>query len=105
MNKIKKYVDGIADELESSKEYMEKALEYKAKGQNVPGAIDRYNIYKSMSVQELDHAMKLHDFAVQDIEELKAVYPNIPQEMQDKWDHSHVEFVEKAAWLKQMQSM
>lgn len=100
MTKIKKYVDQIADELHDSKCYMEKALEYKAMGN-----ADRYTGYKEMSVQELSHAMRLHDYAVQDIEQLKTVYPEIPQDMQDKWDRSHVEFVEKAAWIKQMQSM
>lgn len=49
--------------------------------------------------------MTLHDFAVQDIEQLKSVYPEIPSKMLDKWDKSHVEFVEKTAWIKQMQSM
>ena len=57
------------------------------------------------SIQELGHAMALHDFAVQDIEQLKTVYPNVPQKMQDSWDKSHVDFVEKTAWIKQMQAM
>ena len=100
MTKIKKYVDDIAEELGGAKTYMEKALEYKASGDT-----NRYNGYKEMSVQELNHAMRLHEYAVQDIEKLRTVYPEIPTEMQDKWDHSHREFVEKTAWIKQMQAM
>ena len=100
MTKIKKYVDEIAEELHDAKHYMETALEYKAAGN-----ITRYTRYKEMSMQELNHAMTLHEFAVQDIEALKAVYPDIPSEMQDKWDKSHVDFVEKTAWIKQMQAM
>ena len=100
MTKIKKYVEDIADELHSAKCYMETALEYKATGDSI-----RYNKYKEMSMQELTHAMALHEFAAQDIEKLKTVYPEVPQEMQDKWDHSHKEYVEKAAWIKQMQAM
>ena len=100
MTKIKKYVDEIAEELDGAKNYMEKALEYKSAGN-----ADRYNGYKDMSVAELGHAMRLHDYAVQDIEQLKTVYPDIPTDMQDKWDRSHREFVEKVAWIKQMQSM
>ena len=100
MTKIKKYVDEIAEELESAKSYMEAALEYKAAGNT-----NRYARYKEMSMQELTHAMSLHEFAVQDIEQLKTVYPTIPQEMQDAWDRSHVNYVEKAAWIKQMQAM
>lgn len=100
MNKIKKYVEDIAEELESAKCYIEKALEYKANGNAT-----RYARYKEMSTQELAHAMTLHEYAVQDIEQLRTVFPEIPQEMQDEWDHAHVEYVEKAAWIKQMQSM
>ena len=104
MTKIKKYVKGIEEELEDAKKYIETALEYKAAG-NSPENATRYNTYKEMSVQELAHASNLHQFAVQDIEKLKAVYPDIPADMMDKWDKAHVDFVEKAAWVKQMQAM
>ena len=104
MTKIKKYVEQIADELDGAKGYIETALEYKAAG-NSPENVARYTKYKDMSIAELGHATNLHQFAVEDIERLKAVYPQIPQEMMDKWEHSHIEFVEKAAWIRQMQSM
>ena len=100
MTKIKKYVDEIAEELDSAKSYMEKALEYKASGNQT-----RYNKYKEMSMQELGHAQNLHEMAVQDIEQLKSVYPEIPSKMMDKWSKSHTDYVEKAAWIKQMQAM
>lgn len=100
MTKIKKYVDDIAEELEGAKNYMEKALECKAAGN-----ADRYNGYKAMSLAESEHAMRLHEYAVQDIEKLKTVYPEIPTDMMDKWDRAHREYVEKMAWIKQMQSM
>ena len=100
MTKIKKYVQDIAEELDGAKHYIETALEYKALND-----INRYNKYKEMSVQELGHAMALHDFAVQDIEHLKGVYPEIPQKMMEAWGKSHVDFVEKAAWIRQMQAM
>ena len=100
MTKIKKYVEDIADELNDSKAYMETAIEYKAAGNAT-----RYAKYKELSLQELGHAQTLHEFAVQDIEQLRSVYPEIPQDMQDRWDKAHVEYVEKAAWIKQMQSM
>ena len=100
MTKIKKYVDDIAEELDGAKHYIECALEYKAMGDST-----RYAKYKEMSMQELSHAMALHEFAVQDIERLKTVYPDIPSDMLDKWEKAHVDYVEKAAWIKQMQSM
>lgn len=105
MTKIKKYVDNIEEELHDAKEYMEKALEYKAMGANSPENAERYNIYKNMSIQELEHGNHIHQFAVQDIEKLKAVYPDIPSDMMEKWEKAHKEFIEKAAWIKQMQSM
>ena len=104
MTKIKKYVEDIAEELDGAKNYIEKALEYKSMG-NSPENMERYNGYKAMSVQELEHAMRVHDYAAQDIEKLRAVYPDIPTEMMEKWEHSHKEFIEKAAWIKQMQMM
>lgn len=100
MTKIKKYVENMAEELDGAKKYIEKALEYKAAGNT-----DRYNGYKAMSLAESEHAMRLHDYAVQDIEKLKEVYPEIPTDMMDKWERAHREYVEKAAWIKQMQSM
>lgn len=100
MTKIKKYVEEIAEELDGAKKYMEKALEYKASGNTA-----RYTKYKEMSVQELGHANTIHEIAVQDIEQLKSVYPDIPQKMMDKWEKAHKEFVGKMAWIKQMQSM
>lgn len=104
MKQIQKYVDEIAEELDSAKEYMEKALEYKAKG-SIGDNMTRYNTYKTMSMQELEHASKLHEMAVQDIEQLKTVYPDVPQKMMDEWEHSHKGFVEKTAWIRQMQAM
>ena len=100
MTKIKRYVEDIEDELKGAKCYIEKALEYKASGN-----ADRYNGYKEMSIQELGHAMRVHEYAVQDINKLREVYPEIPQKMMDAWEKSHVDFVEKTAWIKQMQSM
>lgn len=100
MKKIKEYVEGIEDELCSAKDYIEKALWYKAKGNS-----ERYSRYKEMSIQELNHSNNLHQFAVEDINELEKVFPDIPQEMMEKWNKSHNEFVEKTAWIKQMQNM
>lgn len=100
MTLIKRYVEHINDELDGSKEYIEKALEYKVRGDSI-----RYAKYKEMSLQELGHATNLHEFAVQDIEALRKVYPDVPQDMLDKWEHEHKIFIERAAWIKQMHNM
>jgi bacterioferritin (cytochrome b1) len=100
MKKIKDYVKQIDDELCGAKEYMEKALWYKAKGNNI-----RYTKYKEMAIQELSHADNIHTFAVEDITELQKVYPEVPKKMMDSWEKSHAEYVEREAWIKQMLTM
>ena len=99
MEKIKKLADEIMDELHSAKEYAEDYLSYKAKDNGTWA-----NRYKEMATDELKHASYIHDRAVQEIEELRKVYTP-PQDMLDKWDHEHKEYVEKAAWIKQMLTM
>lgn len=100
MTKIKKYVEQIDEELCGAKDYAEKALEYKAVGDQ-----DRFAKYRAMANDELNHAMIVHDMAAKDIEKLKAVFPEIPQKMTDAWDASHTGYVEKTAWIKQMLAM
>ncbi|MBO4544108.1 MAG: hypothetical protein J5725_13140 [Bacteroidales bacterium] len=100
MKKIKEYIEKMNDEIEGAKEYIEKALWYKAKNDT-----NRYTKYKEMSLQELGHAMIIHQFASEDISELERVYPDIPEDMQDKWNKAHNEYVDKVAWIKQMQNM
>lgn len=100
MKKIKDYVEKIDDEIKGSKEYIEKALWYKAKGDS-----NRYTKYKQMSIDELGHAMNIHQFATEDIAELEKVLIDVPEAMQDAWDKAHNEYVEKVAWIKQMQNM
>ena len=100
MTKIKKYVENINEELSDAQEYIEKALWYKARGDQ-----NRYTKYKEMSAQELNHAMIIHDMAVQDIDALDAVYPELPLKMVEKWNAAHEQYVEKAAWIRQMHQM
>lgn len=99
MTRIKKLADEIMDELHSAKEYAEEYLSFKAKDNG-----QWANRYKEMATDELKHAGYIHDRAVQEIEELRKVYTP-PQNMLDKWEHEHKEYVEKAAWIKQMLAM
>lgn len=99
MRSIKAYVEHIDEELEGAKDYAEKYVEAKAKG-NVSMA----NKYKEMASDELRHAGYVHEFAVAEIDALSKVYTP-PVEMQKKWEESHREYVEKAAWIRQMLSM
>lgn len=96
MTKIKKLAEHIEEELCGAKEYAEKYVECKAKGD-----MQWANRYKEMAQDELKHAGYIHDKAIQEIEELNKVFKPT-QKMQEKWDKSHAEFVEQTAWIKQM---
>jgi hypothetical protein len=96
---IQKYVDDIKEEIESAKEYAEKYIELKAKG-NVAFA----SKYREMAEDELKHANYLHSFAIEEIEKISKVYTP-PVDMQEKWEHEHKKYIENVAWIKQILSM
>ena len=99
MRRIKDLADHIAEELDGAKEYAETYLDYKVKGNG-----NRASQYKSMAQDELNHANIIHDVAVSEIAELSKVYTP-PSGMEEAWTKSHKEYVEKAAWIKQMLTM
>lgn len=99
MRKIKDLVDQIDEEIEGAKCYAETYLDYKAKGNSTWASK-----YKAMAEDELRHATNIHDRAIEEIEELRKVYTP-PVEMQKTWDESHVKYVERFAWIKQMLAM
>lgn len=96
MTHIKRFVEHIEEEIEGAKEYAEKYVEYKAKGDMQTAAK-----YKAMAEDELHHASIIHEQAVKEIDQLsKVITP--PAEMMEKWQHEHAEYVENAAWVRQM---
>lgn len=99
MTKIKKLAEHIQEELCGAKDYAEKYVEYKAKGD-----MQWANRYKEMANDELKHAGYLHDKAVLDIEEIGKVFTPT-EEMEEKWEHSHKNYVEQTAWIRQMLAM
>lgn len=100
MKKIQEYVEKIDDELCDAKDYAEKYLYFKAKGDNPK--LSKY--YLEMSQNEIQHSTYLHDMVVEEIETLKKVYKPTT-EMEEAWDKSHKQYVEKVAWIKQMLAM
>lgn len=104
MTRIKNFADQIMDELHDAKSYAEEYLTYKAKNEYEKDASEWAARYKEMSTDELKHALYLHDRAVAEIEELRKVMTP-PEEMLKKWEHAHREYIEKAAWIKQMLAM
>lgn len=99
MRMIQKYVEAIDEELEGAKNYAEKYVEHKAKG-NSSAATK----YKEMAHDELKHAGYEHEWATKEIEELSKVYTP-PAEMLEKWEKAHKGYVESVAWIKQMLAM
>ena len=98
MRYIEELVETIDDELEGAKDYAEKYLQLKAEG-------DSWSTkFKELANTELSHALTIHDYAVQKIDELKRIY-TAPVEMQEMWDTSHKKYIEKTAWIKQMLTM
>lgn len=96
MTYIKKIADEIQDELESAKNYAEKAIEYNAKRDST-----HYKMYYEMANDELKHRSNLHGVAVEEINTLSKVYTP-PEEMLKKWECCHKSYVEKARWIKKM---
>lgn len=90
------HIEQIKEELEGAKDYGEKYLEAKAKGDAA-----RANRFKEMANDELRHATAVHEMTAQDMEQLKKVFP-IPVEDSDQWEHAHKIFAEHMAWIKQM---
>jgi hypothetical protein len=99
MRAIKKYVEAIDEEIEGAKEYAERYVECKAKGD-----MSKANRYKEMASDEIKHAMYIHEWAIAEIEEIKKVFVP-PVDMLEKWEKAHKEYVEKVAWIKQMLSL
>lgn len=99
MTIIKKYAENIEEELEDAKKYAEKYVEAKSKN-NMQTA----NRYREMASDELKHATFIHEWAIEEIDQLSKVYTP-PVGMQEKWDKLHREYVEKTAWIKQMLAM
>ena len=99
MKSIKEFVDKIDDEIEGAKDYAEKYIEAKAKGD-----MHTAERYREMAHDELKHAAIEHEFAVHEIEKIKTVF-KAPDDMLEKWQKAHREYVERAAWVRQMLEM
>lgn len=99
MRHIQKWVDMLDEELEGAKDYAEKYVECKVKGN-----LTRANKFKEMAHDELKHSGYIHEMAIHDIEELKKVY-TAPTNMQESWEKAHKQYVEQAAWIHQMLGM
>ena len=97
MKKIKDLADKIMDEVCDAKEYGEKYIEEKVSGNSTVA-----NKYKEMASDELKHAGYLHEIAVGEINKIKSSGIKYPESMEERWKVLHAEYVDKAAWVKQI---
>lgn len=98
MKKIKRLVHHIDDELKSAEMYAEMYIEAKSEGNNLAGT------YREFAQNELDHCQFWHDVAVKYIQKVAEIF-TAPAEMREKWDATHMDFIEKSAHIKSMLGM
>lgn len=96
MRIIQQYVEAIDEELEGAKEYAEKFVEARVKGDTATA-----NRYREMVNDELKHASYEHEWAIREIGELSKLYTP-PVSMQEKWDKEHKKYVEAVSQIRQM---
>ena len=99
MRYIQKLVEHLDEEIEGAKEYAEKSLHLRSKGDTALASK-----YKSMAEDELRHATIIHEEAAAEVERLSKVYTP-PVDMMEKWKYEHEKAIEKVAWIKQMLAM
>lgn len=97
MERIKKFADHIKDEICDAKTYAENYVQAK-----VDGNSSAATKYKEMASDELKHAGYLHEMVVSEINKIKSTGIQYPAEMEERWNTVHKEYVDKAAWVKQM---
>lgn len=99
MKILDKMLDHLEDEVDGAREYAEKYIECKARGN-----MARANKYKEMAHDELKHATFLKEMDIADIDELKKVYPMTDEE-QSLWEHGHKHVNDQMAMVMHVLSM
>jgi DNA-binding transcriptional regulator YiaG len=96
MKLLHKMLEALEEEVEGAKEYAEKYIESRARGN-----MTRANKYKEMANDEIKHAGYIRDMNIMDADELKKVY-TISEEDETAWEHGHKRLNEEIAMVKQM---
>jgi hypothetical protein len=99
MRLIDKMLEQLEEEVEGARDYAEKYVEFKARGN-----MSRANRYKEMAHDELKHATFLKEMDIADIDELKKVYPMTDEE-QSLWEHGHKHMNDQMAMVMHVLSM
>jgi hypothetical protein len=91
---IDKLIDDIDEVVEGAREYAERYIECKARGNN-----SRAAKYKEMAHDELRHAEQVFEFAEADMEGIRRVHP-ISVEDEERWAHAKKKMHECIARIK-----
>lgn len=96
MKIIDDIIENIDEEIDGAKEYAERYIQSKARGEHTRAAK-----YKDMADDEIRHASYLCEFAVVDVDYIKKVY-SLPVDDDMKWEKAQKRFHECMAMVKQM---
>lgn len=92
MRVIKNMVCLIKEEIHDAEKYYIEILKTEDRKEK--------EVFSTIGLQELEHAMKLHDLVVTLIKEKQAQGVSVPAGMQEIWNMEHVEIVENVSDLK-----
>ena len=99
MKLIDKMLEHLEEEVEGAREYAEKYIECKARGN-----IARANRYKEMAHDELKHANFLKEMDMADVDELSRVYA-MTEEEKTCWEHGMKHLTDQMAMVMHILAM
>ena len=98
MEIIKKLSEMIEEEINDAEKYALCALKYKDERPQLA------TLFKTLSVEELEHQRRLHDAVVQIINEFKQTQ-DVPEGMQAIYDYVHEREIHKVAEIRNLHNM
>ena len=99
MKIIEYYTDKILEEIKDAKNYAMKALELRDTDPD-----QAHELYE-LSVEEMGHMSRLHGLVVKIIEKYREGNGEPSADMQARYNYRHKEAIEKAAKVKNLQTM
>ena len=99
MKIIKCLSEKIEDELSDAREYIEKAIAWKAEEPDVA------ELFYQLSLEEMGHMERLHQMAAEKIAEYRRTKGEPPKEMMTLYEYLHNKHMQEAMKIRVMQGM